>query len=232
MFRIALITILTGIVSLLSSGCESKSPPTETKAPTSQAAATAKHSSDCGHDHGEAGHDAHAGHEHGETGHDEHAGHDHGEIGHDEHAGHDHGEAGHDDDTGHESGEVSVDDEAGHDHGGHSHGELSGQRYELDSQTIAGLTVDVVQLGAAKDNVAELIFEIKLQGEPTPTAVRLFVLAKDGTESLKVKANKDDAHTFHAHVGELPKKMGEDTVLIVELETPSGTNTLTLPLKS
>ena len=217
MFRIASTTALIGIVLLLSSGCERKSPTGETKDATPQAAA-AKHSPDDGHNHaGGMKSDEHAGHDHGEADHDDHAGHDHGEAGHDDHAGHDHGEADHD-------------DHAGHDHGsGHGHG---GQRHELGSRETAGITVEVVQFGAATGNVAELVFELEVRGEPMPTAVRLLVRAPDGAESLKVKANKTGDHEYDAHVGELPKQLGEGSVLVVEVETPSGTEKLMFTLKT
>ncbi len=202
MLRIASITTLIGIAILLSSGCESKAPPDDTKDATAKAAAP-KHSPDDGHDHGEAGHD-------------DDDGHDHGEAGHDDDDGHDHGEAGHDDD--------GPGQDSGHGHGG--------QRYELGSREIAGLTVKIVQFGAAADNVAELVFEIDVQGKTAPTAVRLLVRAADGAESLKTKANKVGDHEYDAHVGELPDKLGEGSVLVVEVETPSGTEKLTFPLKT
>jgi len=152
--------------------------------------------------------DGHADHDHGEAGHDDHAGHDHGEANHDDHADHDHGEA---------------------DHDGHGHG---GPRHELGSNEIAGLTVKVVQFGTATSNIAELIFELDIRGEPAPTAVRLLVRAADGSESLKIKAGKGGNSKYDAHVGELPNKLGESSVLVVELETPSGTKELTFPLKT
>ncbi|MCK4657902.1 MAG: hypothetical protein KAV82_00125 [Phycisphaerae bacterium] len=170
MLRIALMTALIGIVLLLPSGCERKSPTNETKDATPQAAAAPKHSLDAGNDH--------AGHEHGNG--------------------------------------------PGH----------SGQRHELGSRKIAGFTVEVVQFGAATDNVAELVFEIDVQGEPAPTAVRLLVRAPGGAESLKVKANKIGDHEYDAHVGELPNQLGEGSVLVVEVETPSGTKELMFPLKT
>ena len=148
-------------------------------------------------------------------------GHDHaGDMKGNDHAGddaRDHGEAGHD-------------DHAGHEHGnGHGH---SGQRHELGSRKIAGFTVEVVQFGAPTDNVAELVFELDVQGEPAPTAIRLLVRAPDGAESLKVKANKVGDHEYDSHVGELPDQLGEGSVLVVEVETPSGTEELTFPLKT
>ena len=170
MLRIASTTALIGIVLLLSSGCERKSPTGETKDVKPQATAAPKHSPDDGHNHaGDMKADDHAGHDHGEADHDDHAGHDHGEAGHDDHAGHDHGEADHD-------------EHADHDHGsGHGH---SGQRHELGSREIAGFTVEVAQFGEATDNVAELVFELEVRGKPAPTAVRLLVRAPDGAESL------------------------------------------------
>ncbi len=145
-------------------------------------------------------------------------GHKHaGDIKADDHAGHDHGEADHEDDAG-------DDDDKGHGHGG--------ERHVLGSREVAGLTVEVVQFGAATGNIAQLIFELDVQGEPAPTAVRLLVRASDGAESLKVKASKIGDHGYDAHVGELPKQLGEGSVLVVELEMPSGTETLTFTLKT
>jgi hypothetical protein len=142
----------------------------------------------------------------------------------------------HSPDDGHDHAKADPDDHAGHDHGeadpgnGHGHGH-GGKRHELGRREIAGFTVEVVQFGAATDNAAELVFQIDVQGEPAPTAVRLLVRAPDGAESLKVKADKGDDHAYHAHMGELPNKLGEGSVLVVELETPSGTKELMFPLK-
>jgi len=148
-------------------------------------------------------------------------GHNHsGDMKGDEHA-HDHGKADHD-------------DHAGHDHGngnGNGHGH-SGQRYELGSREIAGIMVEVVQFGAATGNVVELVFELEVRGEPAPTAVRLLVRAPDGAESLKIKANKTGDHEYDAHVGELPNQLGEGSVLVVELQTSSGTEKLMFTLKT
>ncbi|MFH1419961.1 MAG: hypothetical protein ABII12_16935 [Planctomycetota bacterium] len=139
----------------------------------------------------------------------------------------------HSPDDGHDhAGEMKSDDHADdhadqEDGNGHGH---DGQRHELGSRGIAGLTVEVVQFGAATGNVAELVFEIDVRGEPTPTAIRLLVRAPDGAESLKVKANKVGDHEYDAHVDELPGHLGEGSVLVVEVETPSGTEALVLPL--
>ncbi len=187
MFRIATAALM-GMVFLLASGCEPKSPPDGTSEATSPAAAPKDHPDD-GHDHAE-----------GIKG-DDHA---------DDH-GHDHGPADHDDDDGHK----------------HGHG---GQRHVLGSREVAGLTVEVAQFGAASDNAADLVFEIDAPGEPAPTAIRLFVRAADGAESLKVKADKSGDHDYHAHVGELPGQLGEGSVLVVELETASGAEELIFPL--
>jgi len=203
MLRIALITTLIGIAILLANGCDRKEP---TKKPNDTAA-----QADVAHKNGpDDGHDDHAGHDHGEADPDAHAGHDHGEADHDDHAGHDHGEA---------------DSGSGHGHGGQRH-DLGGSR------KIAGLTVEVAQFGAATDNIAELVFEINVQGEPAPTAIRLLVRAADGAESLKVKANRVGDHSYDAHVGELPNKLGDGSVLVIEVETPSGTKELLFPLKT
>ena len=208
MLRIASITTLIGIAVLLSGGCDRKSPPTEKQDATPQTAAEPKHSSNGGHNHaaGKKCND-HADHDHDEASHDEHEGHDHGEAGHDDHEGHNHGEAAH----------------------GHGH---SGERHELGNREIAGITVNVAQFGAATDNAVELVFEINIQGESSPTAVRLLVRTPDGAESLKVKANKVGDHKYDAHVGELPTKLGKDSVLVVEVETQSGTEELTFLLKT
>ena len=141
----------------------------------------------------------------------------------------------HSPDDGHDhAGERKSDDHAD-DHadqeGGNGHGH-GGQRHELGSREIAGLTVEVVQFGTATNNVAELVFEIDVLGEPAPTAVRLLVRTPDGAESLKVKANKVGDHEYDAHVGELPDQLGEGSVLVVEVETPSGTEELMLRLKT
>lgn len=123
----------------------------------------------------------------------------------------------------------------GHDHADHEQGNghgHSGQRHELGSREIPGCTVVVVQLGAATDNRADLVFEIDVQGAPAPTAIRLLVRAADGAESLKVKANKVGDHEYDAHVGELPDRLGEGSVLVIEVETPSGTEELMFPLKT
>jgi len=217
MLRIASTTALVGIVLLLSGGCEPDSPPNETKDATPQATAAPKHSPDDGHDHaGDVKADDQAD-DHGEAGHDDHASHDHGEASDDDHAGHDHGEAGHD-------------DHAGHDHGdGHAHG---GEPHKLGSRQVTGLTVEVVQFGPATSGLAELVFKIEVKGATTPTAIRLLVRAPDGAESLKVKADKGGDHKYHAHVGELPDQLGEGSVLVVEVETPSGTEKLTFKLKT
>lgn len=132
---------------------------------------------------------------------------DHGEAAHDDHKGHDHGEASH----------------------GHGH---SGQRHAVGNREIAGFTVKVAQFGTATDNAAELVFEVNIQGKSTPTAVRLLVRTPDGTELLKVKTNKVGDHDYDTHVGELPNKLAEGSVLVVEMETHSGTEGLTFPLKT
>ena len=207
MLRIASTAVLISIVFLLSGGCERKSPTNETNNATAQAA-TAKHSPDDGHDHtGDVKGDGHA---------DDHDGHDHGEADRDDHAGHDHGEADYDDHDGQENGD------------GHGH---SGQPLELGSREIAGTTVEVIQFGAATGNLAELVFKIDARGESSPTAIRVLVRAADGAESLKVKANKLGDHEYDAHVGELPDQLGEGSVIVVEVETPSSTEELTFPLK-
>jgi len=226
MFRIVSTMALMCVALLLLSGCEHKCPSSKSKDATSQAG-DAKCKDHAGHDHGEAGHDGHAGHDHGEAGDDDHDGHDHGKADHDDHGEHDHGEAGHDDHDGHDHGEAGDDDHDDHDNG-HGH---SSQGHELGSHEIAGFTFEVVQFGAATDNVAEFAFEIDVQGKSEPTAIRLLVRAPDGAESLKVKADRVGDHEYHAHVGELPTELGEGSVLVVEVETPSGTEELMLPLK-
>jgi len=102
----------------------------------------------------------------------------------------------------------------------------------LGSQEVSGMTVEVVQFGTATSGSAELVFELDVESKLAPTAVRLRVRGPDGTESLKVKADKAGDHEYHAHVGELPKQLGAGSVLVVELETPSGTEELLFPLKS
>ena len=189
-------TVLIGVVLLLSNGCKRESPTNNNKDVTAQAAATPEHSPDHDHDHA------------GDLTADDDA---------DDHAGHDHGE-------------VDLDDQASGGHGnGQGHG---GQRHELGSREIAGLTVEIAQFGAATGNVEELVFEIEVLGEPAPTAVRLLVRTPDGAESLKVKAIKVGDHEYDAHVGELPDQLGEGSVVVVEVETPSGTEELVFPLES
>lgn len=129
--------------------------------------------------------------------------------------GDDHAVAGNDD-------HADGDDGSGHGHGG--------ERHELGSREVAGFTVEVTQYGAAVDIVAELVFEIEVRGEDAPTAVRLLVRAADNDESLKIKANKVGDHKYDAHVGELPSHLGAGSVLVIELETPSGTKKLEFPL--
>lgn len=137
----------------------------------------------------------------------------------------------HSPDDGHDhDGNMKSEDHAADDDGnGHGHG---GKRHELGSREIAGITVEIVQFGTATSSSAELVFEIEVEGEPPPTAVRLLVRAPDGAESLKVKANKIGDHEYDAHVGELPNHLGKGSVLVVELETPSGTEKLMFPLKT
>jgi len=144
--------------------------------------------------------------------------------------GHDHDGNMKGEDHADDPGEVDHDDHAADDDGnGHGHG---GKPHALGSREIAGITVEVVQFGTATSDSAELVFEIEVEGEPAPTAVRLLIRAPDGAESLKVKANKIGDHEYDAHVGELPNHLGKGSVLVVELETPSGTEKLMFPLKT
>ncbi len=147
------------------------------------------------------------------------------ESGHDPHEGHAHAT-----DDGHNHAEDEQDAHAGHDHGDeHAHG---GERHDLGSHEAGGLTVKVVQFGAVRADATELVFEIEVDGPAQPSAVRLLVRNADGAESLKVKANKVGDHTYDAHVGELPGVLGDDSVLVIEIETSTGKESVIFPLKT
>lgn len=115
------------------------------------------------------------------------------------------------------------DDHAGHDHGddGHAHG---GEALKLGTREIGEYTVAVMQFGPATDDAAEIIFEIDVDGAPSPDAVRVLARNSEGAESLKVKANKIGEHTYDVHVGELPAHLSRGGMLVVEIENASGTN--------
>jgi hypothetical protein len=122
------------------------------------------------------------------------------------------------------------DDHAGHDHGddGHAHG---GEALKLGTREIGEYTVAVVQFGPATDDAAELVFEIDVEGAPSADAVRVLVRNSDGAESLKVKADKVGNHAYDVHVGELPRDLGQGGMLIVEVESASGTTSAEFEIK-
>lgn len=148
---------------------------------------------------------------------------------HDEHdhaadESHDHAE-----DDAHDD-EHDPDDHTGHDHGddGHAHG---GEALKLGTREIGEYTVAVVQFGPATDDAAELVFEIDVEGAPSADAVRVLVRNSDGAESLKVKADKVGNHAYDVHVGELPRDLGQGGMLIVEVESASGTTSAEFEIK-
>lgn len=130
------------------------------------------------------------------------------------HEGHDHAAMDADD------ADEEHDEHAGHDHGDDVH---AGEALELGAQTAGAFKVRVEQFGKATDDAAELVFEIDVEGEAVPDAVRVLVRNADGDESLKVKANKVGEDAYDVHVGELPSQLGQGGTLVVELEAASST---------
>ena len=109
---------------------------------------------------------------------------------------------------------------------------LRGAAHELGSTTVGDLTLTVTQIGVASADTIELVFEIGVEGEPVPDAIRLLVRNADGDESLKVKAHDVGNGKYDAHVGDLPAFRGEGAVVVVETETADGTQSAEFPLKS
>ena len=137
-----------------------------------------------------------------------HVGHDHAADDghdHDEHAGRQHG------------------DEGGHDHG---------EPLKLGTRETGEYMVTVVQFGLANDDVVELAFEVRVEGDQPPEAVRLLVRNTEGVESLKVKASKAGDHTYEVHIAELPANLGAGGTLVVELEAASATESIEFAIKS
>lgn len=137
------------------------------------------------------------------------------------HEGHDHSA-----DDGHDQ-----DEHAGHQHGdegGHDHGEA----LKLGTREAGAYKVTVMQFGPASDDVVELAFEIKIDGDEPPGAVRLLVRNTEGAESLKVRANKVGDHTYDVHIAELPANLGSGGTLVVELEAASATEPMEFAIKS
>lgn len=131
---------------------------------------------------------------------------------------------------GHDDADTRRDEPDGHDHGDDD--AHRGERYELGAGEIAGLTVQVVQCGRVVSGAAELVFEIEVEGSGTPAAVRLLVRSAEGSESLKVKANKVGDHTYDAHVLELPDSLGDGSVVVVEIETTAVTEGAVFALRT
>jgi hypothetical protein len=145
---------------------------------------------------------------------------------HESHEGHDHSA-----DDGHDHGEESPDENAGHAHGdehGHAHG---GEPLDLGSRKVEDFAVNVVQFGPATSDASELVFKIDVEGPTTPTAVRVVARNAKGDESLKVKANKVGEHSYDVHVGELPASLDSGGVLVVEIESVSGTESVGFEIK-
>jgi hypothetical protein len=74
------------------------------------------------------------------------------------------------------------------------------------------------------------VFEIAVTGPEAPVAVRLLVRNADGDESLKVRAHKTGDASYDGHVSELPGGLGGDSVVVVEVETSAGKQSVSFPL--
>ncbi len=102
----------------------------------------------------------------------------------------------------------------------HAH-DGDGEKYDLGKKQAGDFTVAVIQIGTFTPSSTELAFEITVTGPNDPEAVRALIKAGDGSESLKSKADKTGATTYHLHVSELPKKV-EGSNLLVEVATSEG----------
>lgn len=110
-------------------------------------------------------------------------------------------------------------------HAGHGD---EGPENKLGSADIAGVKVDASQMGDVKAG-AEGVFEVKLAGGATPTAIRMWVGTADGKDAVKAVAEKEEDH-FHCHV-EVPKTLAAEAMLCVELEIAGARTVGTFKLK-
>ncbi|MBL9121023.1 MAG: hypothetical protein JNL80_14030 [Phycisphaerae bacterium] len=109
---------------------------------------------------------------------------------------------------------AAANDHDGHDHDGHGHG----KEESLGTITLEGATLAVTQDGAVAAG-KEASFDFTVTGA-TPTAIRVWLGAEDGSGSTKAKAEKE-GEGFHVHV-DAPASLAADAKLWIEVELADG----------
>jgi hypothetical protein len=109
----------------------------------------------------------------------------------------------------------AVTDDGGQSDSGHSHGETR----SLGEVTVGGVTLQVT-IGTPIHPGGDVSLEIEQTAGEAPAAIRIWMGERDGTDSIKGKADGSDGH-YHAHI-EAPGAITSTTRLWIEVENANG----------